>query len=134
RTAPRGAAVRAAHSCATGVRSLEPRTRPGRSPGSHSPELEHMVLPWKHVQVEPARVQLVALALMHRLPGQIPELPRAAREAGKRQPHVTLALMGGIVDRDQEPFGSGRLPRKGQEAVRSPVTFPCRRGFEKLPR
>ena len=79
-------------------------------------------------------MQLVALALIHRLPGQIPELPRAAREAGKRQPHVTLALMGGIVDRDQEPFGSGRLPRKGQEAVRSPVAFPCRRGFEKLPR
>ena len=58
---------------------------------------------------------------------------RRVAKVCKRQPHVTLALVGCIVHRHQQPLASGALPRKDQKAIPGPVAVPGRCALEQLP-
>src|SRR5262245_53761650 len=61
------------------------------------------------------------------------QLPFLAAEMGKRQTDVTLALIGGVVDRNDGIFFRGALPGEGQKAIVAPVTVPAGGALQKLP-
>ena len=64
---------------------------------------------------------------------EIGHLPSPARQFIPWQPDVTLALVGPIVHRHQQPIPTRALPGKGQEAIPGPVAFPGGSTFEQLP-
>ena len=61
------------------------------------------------------------------------ESHRVASQIGVVETHITLALVGCVVYRDQQPLLTGVLPGKCQERIRCPVAFPCRQAFEQVP-
>ena len=74
-----------------------------------------MRLPGRYVQVQGAGLQIVALPVVRGIPKQVLQSPLAIAEIWERQPDVTLALVGRIVHRHQQPLGTGTIPGKGQE-------------------
>src|SRR5437762_1138399 len=87
---------------------------------------ENVRSPWRPIQVESARLQLVALPRVRRVTDHILESPLAVAEIRERQPHVTLTLVGGVVHRHQQALAARALPGKGQEALPSPIAVPGR--------
>ena len=94
---------------------------------------EHVTLPGRHVQVQVRALANRSLPIVRGITDQILQPPAAVAKVRKRQPHVTLALVGGIVHRHQQPLATGALPGKGQKAIAGPVAVPGGRAFEQLP-
>ncbi len=89
--------------------------------------------PRRFVEVEPARLQIVALPLVGGITDQIIQLPLPVAEIRKRQPHVALTLIERIVHRHQQPLVIRVLPGKDQEAIAGPIALPGRGAFEQAP-
>src|SRR5215471_20863118 len=88
-----------------------------RTASALSGEREDGCVPGRHVQEETARCQIVAVAVVGRLADPVLEPPASAPEVREGQPHVALALVGRVVDGDEQPFAGRVLPGKGHEAV-----------------
>ena len=69
-------------------------------------------LPGRLVQVESARVQILTLPIVRGITEHILKPPLAVAEIRERQPHVTLAWVGGIVHCYQQPVSIRALPRQ----------------------
>ena len=85
------------------------------------------------VQVQAASLQIAAVPIVGDVTDHVVQPPAAVAEVCKRQPHVTLALVGCIVHRHQQPLASGAAPRKTHEAVVASVAVPGRCAVEQLP-
>ena len=70
-------------------------------------------LPGRRVQVQPARLQIVAVPFVRGITEQVGEPPFAAAEVRERQPDVALALISRVVDRHQQSFAAGTFPAEG---------------------
>jgi hypothetical protein len=82
-------------------------------------------LPGSHVQIQASSLQIIAIPLVAGRAKLILQLPFLAGEDCKRQPNMTLALIGGIVHRDYQRLPRGALPGENQKAIVSLVTFPA---------
>src|SRR6267378_6451956 len=76
---------------------------------------------------------MTAIAIVAGGPRQILEAHRMAAQLGKREPHVALALVPGVVDGDQALLAVPSLPGPGDEAVRRPAAVPRRHAVEQAP-
>src|SRR5262245_9360628 len=88
-------------------------------------QTKHRRLPGRDVKVEAARQQVAALASISSGPDLILQPPLATRQVREGKPHITLALVGSIVDRHQEPVARGALPREGHKTIAGPVAVSC---------
>src|ERR1700730_18106325 len=100
---------------------------------SSRPQRKDAGLPGRHIQIQPASLQVVAVPLVPSRAELILQLPFLAGEIRKRQPNKTLALVGGIVDGGHERFALRSLPAENQEAIVRRVPFPGRGAFKQLP-
>src|SRR5258708_39423153 len=76
---------------------------------------------------------MTAIAIVAGGPRQILEAHGMAAQLGKREPHVAVALVAGVVDGDQAVLAVPSLPGPGDEAVRRPVAVPRRHAVEQPP-
>ena len=92
-------------------------------------------LPGGHIQEQPARLQFIAIAVVDGVTELISQPPAATGQVREGEPEVTLALVGSIIHRDQQPLRTFTrvLPGEGHEAVGGPVAFPCGLAGEQLP-
>ena len=73
---------------------------------------------------KPRDLQIAAIAIVDDFLELILEPPLTATEIRERQPDVTLALVGCIVHRHQQPLAVRALPGEGQEAIRRSSCLP----------
>src|SRR5262249_12854425 len=90
-------------------------------------------LPGRRIHVESARLQVATIAVVDGCRELILEAPLPAIEIRERQPHVALALVGGIVDGHQQALAARTLPGEGHETVPRPVSLPRWQTLEQLP-
>src|SRR5690348_13029591 len=95
-------------------------------------QLEHMRSPRADIQIKPAGLEFVSLAVISRITHQITETPPALAELGERKPEIALAGMDGVIDRDQCTRAIF-LPAAGDEIIGRAVPIPCGSAFEQLP-
>ena len=102
-------------------------------PSCSCDQLEDVILPGTHIQVEPACAQVVAVALVRRVTGQVAQAPTPPREPGERKPEIALAPVRREVHRDEQPLAVCGLPRERYEALRGPVPIPGARALDQPP-
>src|SRR6185295_12295952 len=108
------------------------RSRLG-APSSANRDLEEVVAPGRHVQVEPAPRELVAGAIVHRgRAHQVAQLERPPRQVPEGQPHVALSLRRAVVDGAKQPAAAA-VPGKRDEALPSEIAVPRGPRIEKSP-
>src|SRR5260370_5326755 len=107
--------------CASAIQIVRPSRR--RAWSSLFP-LEDVALPRTHVQVKPARLEVVSVAFVNSLAQQISQPPPATSHVIKRGPDVTLAGMVCVIHRDQQTLTLGILPGKRDKCVGGPVAIP----------
>jgi hypothetical protein len=94
---------------------------------------KNVVLPRRHIQIDAAGLKVVPVAFVLRITEQIPEPPLAATKVGERKADVTLALVTGESDGDEQPPTVGALSRKCDERVVRAVAIPRGRAFGQPP-
>src|SRR5277367_6657869 len=80
-------------------------------------DLEYVKAPGRQVEVEPPRHEFISVAIIGAGSGEILESQCAAGQVCKRKTQVTLALILGVVYRDQPPQVVTFLPGTGDKAV-----------------
>ena len=96
-------------------------------------ESESRGLPRRHVKVQSAGLQVVAVTDVGGRAELILETPLEPGQIGEGKPNVALAPDRRIVHCCQQPFPTGPMPGERQEAIPCPVAFPGRDAFEQLP-
>src|SRR5262245_30078971 len=104
---------------------------PGR--GLRRADLEHVAAPRGQVEIETSRQQLVSVTLVAGRTHEVPESHGTASQLWKRQVHVALTLVSGVVDGDEPALAAVPFPRPGDEAVPRPVSLPRRDAFVEPP-
>src|SRR5262249_49811970 len=108
------------------------RSRLG-APSSSRCHFEAAIAPGRHVQVEPALRELVALAIVPRgRAHQVAQLYLAPRQVRRRQAHVALSLRRAVVDGGEQP-ASAAVPGKRDEALPRGIAIPGGPRFEERP-
>src|SRR5690349_20245231 len=95
-------------------------------------QFEHMRSPRADIQIKPAGLEFVSLAIVARVTHQITKTPPAVTELGERKSEIALTGMIGIVDRYQCARAIF-LPAAGDEIIGRAVPIPCGSAFEQLP-
>lgn len=90
-------------------------------------------LPRRHVEEEAAAQEIVAVPVVGGGSEQVLKTPILSGQLREGQADVALALVGGVIDGDDEEFRRRAAPGEHHEAIVSPVAFPSRGAFEKLP-
>src|SRR2546430_1240691 len=94
------------------------------APSSARGQLEEVVAPGPHVQVEPARREVVAVALVRR--GRIHEIAQqqpVSLQVRVGQAHVALAPRRAVVDGAEQPAAAA-VPGKRDEALPGGIAVP----------
>src|SRR4030095_3627487 len=108
------------------------RSRLG-APSSARDHLEEVVAPGRHVQVEPASGELVALAIVHRgRVHQVTQLQLTPRQIRVGCPDVPLPLRRPVVAGREEP-AAAPVPGKRDEALPRGIALPRGPRFEERP-
>src|SRR5260221_1313273 len=94
---------------------------------------EDVATPWRQVEVETRRDQIVPIAIVVGGTQQIFETHGAVGQIRPWETDVALALVPGIVDRDECPLAAAPLPAPGDAAVARPVAVPSRHAVEEAP-
>src|SRR5437899_1912129 len=94
---------------------------------------ENLRLPGSKVQKQALGFQLVAVAVVVGRAELILKPPRFSGQIGERQPQPALALVGGVVHRDDQSLAGRSLPRAGDKTVVRPVSVPGGSTFPQLP-
>src|SRR3954463_7868619 len=93
------------------------RSRSGASGERRPADLEDVVAPCGHVQIQAGRAQLVAVALIFLVTERVLEAPRPATQVRPRRADTALALLCGVIHRDQPPLVTRAGPRIADEVV-----------------
>src|SRR5262245_15515286 len=96
-------------------------------------QFEDTCLPRRHVHVQSARLQIVAMPVVSVRSQLIFDPPFFAPKIGERKTNVALALIAGIIHDNQKSFARGPLPGKGKETIVGPVAVPAWHALKKLP-
>src|SRR5688572_13283184 len=94
---------------------------------------EDTSLPGRRIDVQPAACQVVAMPVKAGVAQLIAQLPLFATQVVERQTHMALALVGGVVDSNDDPLGTDAMPGIGDETVVGPVAVPGGNAIEQLP-
>src|SRR5215471_15891502 len=95
--------------------------------------LEHVTLPGRHIEVESARLQIAAVAIVLRSADEIPQAPIFPDEIGERQPDIALAVMVCIVDADDQAIPACAPPGIGNHILAGSVALPSGRAIQQPP-
>src|SRR5688500_15728647 len=96
-------------------------------------QVEQMIAPWRQIEVESARVEIIAVSFILRIAQQVFQSPLAVFEICKRKPDVALALVSGVTYRPQQPIFAASLPTRRDETIGGPVAVPGGDTFEQTP-
>ena len=96
-------------------------------------DVEHVVAPCGHVQVQTACVEVVSITIETGRAHQIFKVHGPITTILRRQANVTLALIRRVVDHHEPAVASRARPDPRDETVRRPVAFPRGRTFEQPP-
>src|SRR4030095_466159 len=94
------------------------------APSSARGHLEEVIAPGRHVQIEPAPGELVAVAIVHRgRAHQVAQLQLTPRQVRVGYAHVALPLRRAVVDGGEEP-AAAPVPGKRDEALPRGIALP----------
>src|SRR5882672_6811929 len=94
---------------------------------------EDVAAPWRQVEVETRRDQIVPIAIVLGGTQQVRKAHGASGQIGPWETDVALASVSGIVDRDECSLAAAPLPAPGDAAVPRPVAIPSRHAVEEAP-
>src|SRR6516164_3436328 len=90
-------------------------------------------VPCWHVQIQSARLQIVAISYVSDFHHMVLEPPLTASEVRKWETDIALTLVGSIVHRHQPSRTLKPLPGESQETVPCPITLPSGNTLQHLP-
>src|SRR5262245_43374902 len=105
----------------------------GQESGSADGHVEDVAAPRRQVQIEAARLEVAAVAIVAGVAGEVLQPHRAAGQPGPGRTDVALAPVAGVVDGDEQAPAVRTLPGPGEEAIPGPVAVPGRRADERAP-